>query len=51
MVARRSPKPKVEVRVLAPMPFCGCGGMVTQGIANPYHAGSNPVIHSKEKLC
>ena len=46
-VARRAPNPKVEVQILAPMPFCGSGGMVTQGIANPYHAGSNPVYHSK----
>jgi hypothetical protein len=26
---------------------CERGGMVTHRIANPYHAGSNPVAHSK----
>ena len=29
-----------------PDQLCGSGGMVTQGIANPYNAGSSPVSHS-----
>ena len=30
---------------------CERGGMATQRFASPYHAGSNPVAHSKFQWC